>query len=233
MSMRENDQFQLIQDLAGILRLESLREPHKIVLCAMLTHDADPCEQGYLLHQKNSMTLHSWTGLSEKRIKDVFLELVEKQILHYGEQETWVIHRKSLFTASPSTRTTKLDDPLHAIRVDAWNTYNQSYQQRYQVEPLRNLKVNSMLKKATQEMGADVVPLIAFYVSMNDPFFVKNAHPMGLFLSQLDRIRVAWERSKQDQTSQGVAQPLHQIDSRTVENLSSMAVPVHRTFRGF
>lgn len=78
-----------------------------------------------------------------------------------------------------------------------WEAYREAYFARYQVEPIRNAKVNSNIAQFTARVGADEAPEIAaFFVRHNDSFYVKSMHAFGLCLRDAEALRTQWLKGR-------------------------------------
>ena len=91
----------------------------------------------------------------------------------------------------------KQKDPEAEAKKEAnaktWQAYADSYFNRYSAEPVRNAKANKMISEIVKRLGADEAPHVAFYyVTINDSFFIKNVHDLGLLLSKCESVRTQW-----------------------------------------
>ena len=80
-----------------------------------------------------------------------------------------------------------------------WREYSLAYINRYQTEPVRNAKVNSIIRQLRERLGADAPWVAGFYADLNDPFFVTRCHDLGLLLSQCEAIRTRWATGMRNQ----------------------------------
>jgi hypothetical protein len=77
--------------------------------------------------------------------------------------------------------------------VETWKAYSEAYRGRYHVEPVRNQQTNSHLKNLVKRIGGDEAPaLAAFFLTHNDPFYVKARHPTSLLLRDCEGLRTQW-----------------------------------------
>jgi hypothetical protein len=77
--------------------------------------------------------------------------------------------------------------------VETWKAYSEAYRGRYHVEPVRNQQTNSHLKNLVKRIGGDESPaLAAFFLTHNDPFYVKARHPTSLLLRDCEGLRTQW-----------------------------------------
>lgn len=72
----------------------------------------------------------------------------------------------------------------------AWKAYTTAYRQRYPgSEPLRNPKTNSQMLQLIKEVGIDDAErMLVFYVGRNDAFYTRAMHPLGVALTQAQKL---------------------------------------------
>lgn len=106
-----------------------------------------------------------------------------------------------------------------------WEAYTNAYLQRYRVEPLRNITVNSQMAKFCKQVSLEEAPHIAAsYVAHNDQFYVKQSHPVGLLLKDCQKLRTEWITGRQ--VTSGVAR---QVDnSQTNQSAAQEAIRIMR-----
>lgn len=82
--------------------------------------------------------------------------------------------------------------------ANTWDAYTIAYLERYGVEPVRNAKVNAQVAQLVQRLGAEEAPQVAmFYVTINDSFFIRSSHELGLLVSRAEGIRTQWLTGRQ------------------------------------
>lgn len=75
----------------------------------------------------------------------------------------------------------------------AWERFTAAYQDRYGVPPVRNIRINSQMKKLVECLGKEAPAVACFYVrSVNDQYVVKNSHPLGILLKGAEGYRTQW-----------------------------------------
>ncbi|RXE54195.1 MULTISPECIES: hypothetical protein [Pseudomonas fluorescens group] len=85
-----------------------------------------------------------------------------------------------------------------AANTNTWDSYTIAYLERYGVEPVRNAKVNGQVAQLVQRLGAEEAPgVAAFYVSINDSFFIRASHEFGLLVARAEGIRTQWLTGRQ------------------------------------
>lgn len=82
--------------------------------------------------------------------------------------------------------------------TNTWDAYTIAYLERYGVEPVRNAKVNAQIAQLVQRLGAEEAPQVAmFYVTVNDSFFIRASHELGLLVARAEGIRTQWLTGRQ------------------------------------
>lgn len=72
----------------------------------------------------------------------------------------------------------------------AMAAYCTAYLRRYGVEPLRDARANGQMAQIVRRVGAEAAPeLAAFFVGLDDPFYIRGQHSLGLLLKDLDALR--------------------------------------------
>lgn len=76
---------------------------------------------------------------------------------------------------------------------DVWAAYAQAYKERYQVEPVRNAKVNGQFAQLIARLGADESPGVArAYLSNRNGLYVASKHCVDLLLRDAEKLRTEW-----------------------------------------
>lgn len=82
--------------------------------------------------------------------------------------------------------------------ADTWQAYANAYFNRYQVEPLRNAKTNTIISNFVKAVGAELAPAMArYYVNLNTPYYLQKTHAIGLLLSDIEPIRTQYLTGRQ------------------------------------
>lgn len=87
----------------------------------------------------------------------------------------------------------------HQIACRAtWDSYSKSYFNRYGADPVRNAKVNAQVKQLVLRLGAEEAPSVAaFFVTINDAYYIRSSHELGLLLAKAEGIRTQWATGRQ------------------------------------
>jgi phage replication O-like protein O len=84
-------------------------------------------------------------------------------------------------------------DPLQAACKETWKAYSLAFHKRYGVNPVRNSKVSSQIKQFVGRIGFQESPHVAaYYVTLNEQFYIKKAHGVGQLLADAEKIRTEW-----------------------------------------
>lgn len=87
----------------------------------------------------------------------------------------------------------KQETELQASCKQTWAGYSLAYEQRYQVKPVRNQKVNALVKQFVQRIGFEESPLIAeWFVLHPGGYYVGRMHDFGCLLSDAEKLRTEW-----------------------------------------
>lgn len=83
--------------------------------------------------------------------------------------------------------------PLQEACKSTWIAYSNAYFDRYGTEPVRNTKVNSLIKNYVQRIGHDESPHVAaFYVGSNNSYYISRAHCVDCLLADAEKLRTEW-----------------------------------------
>ncbi|UTD54948.1 helix-turn-helix domain-containing protein [Halomonas sp. MS1] len=111
----------------------------------------------------------------------------------------------------PGTR-----DP-NAKTFKAWANYACAYRRRYKTWPVSNQKTSAMLSQLVDRVGAELAPKVAaFYLQMNQQFYITKVHPVSLLLADCEAIATQCTTGQQVTHAQS-----RQMDS-TQSNLSNL-----------
>ena len=84
-----------------------------------------------------------------------------------------------------------------AKSTDTWAAYSLAYHNRYGVPPTRNSRVNGQMARFITRVPLAEAPAIAqFYVGHNDAFYIRKSHPIGLLLSDAEKLRTEWQNGR-------------------------------------
>lgn len=88
-------------------------------------------------------------------------------------------------------------DHQRACRT-TWEAYGEAYRARYGIDPVRNAKVNSQIKQLVLRLGGTESPdVAAYFVSINDAYYIRRAHELGILISNAEGIRTQWATGRQ------------------------------------
>lgn len=80
----------------------------------------------------------------------------------------------------------KIGKPILAPSL-VWESYRISYQNKYNVDPVRNSMVNAQIKQLVNRVGEEnAIELVKFYLAHKDSFYSLKLHPIGLCLKDCE-----------------------------------------------
>lgn len=98
-----------------------------------------------------------------------------------------------------------------------WGAYAAAYMDRYDIEPVRNAKINTQVVQFCKRVPRDEAPHIAaFFVTHNSAFYVSRGHQFGNLLADAEKLRTEWATGRAM-----TAATARQIDS-TQSNLNAI-----------
>lgn len=98
---------------------------------------------------------------------------------------------KSKLKKTKKTKRKKSGPTTDGSRV--WDAYARAYEERYEIEPVRNTKQNSICKKLVERLGAtEAVGVAAYYPSYRNGYHVSRGHALPSLLADCETIRTAW-----------------------------------------
>lgn len=151
-----------------------------------------------------------YTESLEPLIEPLIEPLVaEKSISHPATQSA---SSQEFLAAESSSRNQQ------AINRQVWLAYSQAYKQRYQVEPVRNAKVNKQVADLVKNIGRDAVQVAAWFVSHSNAYYIQRGHAIGVLLADCEKLRTEWATGRTVS-----AQTARQLD-KTSANAESLAI---------
>lgn len=78
-----------------------------------------------------------------------------------------------------------------------FTSYAAAYRKRWNKEPVRNARANSMAKKLGETLGEDAIDVANFYVGHNKAFYVSNCHSFKHLLADADALHTQWHNDMQ------------------------------------
>lgn len=82
--------------------------------------------------------------------------------------------------------------PEKELNFLTWNSYKESYLNRYKTEPVRNATVNGQISNLVKRLGGEAPEVIRFYLDQNRAFYIQSCHPVGLCLKDAESLRTQW-----------------------------------------
>lgn len=79
-----------------------------------------------------------------------------------------------------------------------WANYAVTYRRRYGVWPIWNARTAGQIAQLVDRVGADLAPGVsAYYLSMNNQFYVTKGHPVGLMIQDCESIAMQMQTGSQ------------------------------------
>ena len=98
-----------------------------------------------------------------------------------------------------------------------WANYAVTYRQRYSVWPVWNARIAAQLSQLVDRVGKELAPAVAaYYLRMNNQYYVTKGHPVGLMLHDCETIATQMQTGSQMTQTRA-----RQMDS-TQSNLSNV-----------
>jgi len=87
--------------------------------------------------------------------------------------------------------------------VPVWNAYKTAYRERYKEDPVDNARTRGMLARFLTFVPEEEAPdIAAFYLTHNEPWYVKKRHPVNLLLADAEGLRTQWATGIKSTTSE-------------------------------
>lgn len=72
-----------------------------------------------------------------------------------------------------------------------WEVYENNYEDRYKIKPIRNAQNNSLMKKLNQRLGeAEATEVIGKYFTSRNEYYTTRKHELKLLLTDCEKLRV-------------------------------------------
>lgn len=98
----------------------------------------------------------------------------------------------SAFGTAGATATSGPKDP-NAKTYALWQSYSEAYRLRYGTDPTWNRPMAGMAAQIVERLGqAEAPEVAAFYVSVNNRFYIERMHPLNLLLRDCETVRTQW-----------------------------------------
>lgn len=76
---------------------------------------------------------------------------------------------------------------------EAWVAYKNAYHHRYGTDPIRNAKINALVKQLVQRLGSESSGVAEYFVrNVNEAFVVRQMHDLGLLVGKAEMYRTQW-----------------------------------------
>ncbi len=79
----------------------------------------------------------------------------------------------------------------------AWESYLTAYTKRYECAPIRNAKVNSLLKQLSSRLpGEHLGEVIHYYLQHKNPYYVQRGHSLECLLRDAEKVYTEWKTGR-------------------------------------
>ena len=106
--------------------------------------------------------------------------------------------------------------PSRSMGAEIWEAYRVAYQRRYQVDPVRNATTNSQCTALGKRLGLAALEVVAFYLTHNDGYYLRNQHPIGACLANCESLHTQMQRG------QAVTSLQVRTAEKTINNVSTL-----------
>lgn len=97
----------------------------------------------------------------------------------------------------------KTETELQAACRETWTSYSDAYELRYQAKPVRNQKVNALVKQFVQRLSREEAPMIAgWFVGHTNGYYVSRMHDIGCLISDAEKLRTEWATGRMQSQQQ-------------------------------
>lgn len=96
-------------------------------------------------------------------------------------------------SAVPNSEDQESETELQKACKQTWKLYSDAFFLRYGTEPVRNAKVNSLVKQFVSRIGFAESHLVAsFYVGNSTQYYVSRGHSVDCLVSDAEKLRTEW-----------------------------------------
>lgn len=86
-------------------------------------------------------------------------------------------------------------DAVLAACRETWSAYVSAYRRRYSVDPVRNAKTNTLIRRIVDRLGQGESPqVIAFFVAHPGAYYAQRGHALDCALADAEKLRTEWMR---------------------------------------
>jgi hypothetical protein len=150
-------------------------------------------------------TLGDWVEYSDSELLATSAQRATPET--EAEAETDLTPNGVIAAGKPAAkrRTTKPKPKTDGSKV--WEAYANEYRRRYQCDPVRDAKANTICANLVKALGASEAPEIArWYVGSNDSWFVRRKHPLGDLLANAQRFATEWRQGHRGTATEAMDQ---------------------------
>lgn len=108
------------------------------------------------------------------------------------EQEQEQEQKAGTGISLPAEKTAELPKPKNELAGKTWAAYSEAYLQKYKTKPVRNQVVSSQIVNFCKRIGAESPEVAAFYLNLQDQYYVRELHSVGALLKDAEKLRTKW-----------------------------------------
>lgn len=82
------------------------------------------------------------------------------------------------------------------LRSKTWEAYATAFFNRHKTEPVRNAKTNAQIVQIVKNLGEEAPHVAAFYLTHNEPWYVKKMHSLDSLVKDAESLRAQWATGK-------------------------------------
>lgn len=111
--------------------------------------------------------------------------------------ESEVYIKKSILVPETKSLVPKKKQQPNPDNLKIWQAYFTAYNERYNVDPVRNAAVNKQISNLRERLGVtDAIAVVEFFLKHNDSFYLKGTHSIGLCLRDCESLRTQMLRNQ-------------------------------------
>jgi hypothetical protein len=98
--------------------------------------------------------------------------------------------------AKPHRKKNVLTQEAKDLNRKIYDAYERAYFTRYDVNPIRNARVNALISQLRARLGEDAVPVVEFYLKHNSTFYVGKTHSLEYCVKDAESLHLQWRKGK-------------------------------------
>lgn len=104
--------------------------------------------------------------------------------------------------SAPTQKAVLPESEIQTACRETWKSYSDAYFLKYDVEPVRNAKVNSQIKSFVGRLGFEDAPHVAaFFLQSRTAYYLQRGHSIDCLLSDAEKLRTEWATGRSSITA--------------------------------